>query len=179
MLRFVNQPTQDQLGNVLKDKLADSRYKHFIIVSAFAKNSGVLRMKEAIQSFRDNGGCVDAFIGLDAHGTSYEAVCNLLTFVDNLYIIHDNNPAITFHPKAYYLTDLGSATWLALGSNNLTGGGLWTNTEWATIIDTAEDMSSDEANYFESFLNQVDLFRNSQCEYSRKISDVSDLDALV
>lgn len=179
MLRFVNQPSQDQLGNVLKDKLTDSRYKHFVIVSAFAKNSGVLRMKEAIQSFRNNGGCVEAFIGLDAHGTSYEAVCNLLTFVDNLYIIHDNNPSITFHPKAYYLTDFDNNAWLALGSNNLTGGGLWTNTEWATIIDVAEDRTPDESTYFEAFLNQVDAYRNNQCEYSREISDISDLDALV
>ena len=134
MIQFINQPHQIQLGNVLMEKLSEKRYKHFVIVSAFAKNSGVLRMKETIKIFRENGGKVDAFIGLDAHGTSYEAVCNLIDLVDNLYIVHDNNPTTTFHPKAYYLTDLDTVDWIAIGSNNLTGGGLWTNTEWATIM---------------------------------------------
>lgn len=179
MLHFVNQPSQIQLGDVLKAKLAEGKYKHFVIVSAFAKNSGVLRMKEAIQSFRANGGSVDAFIGLDAHGTSYEAVCNLLTFVDKLYIVHDNNPVSTFHPKAYYLTDGLNTEWLALGSNNLTGGGLWTNTEWATIIDVKDSKGSDEIAYFEAFLNQIGVYESDQCEFARKINAESDLEELV
>ncbi len=179
MLQFLNQPSQIQLGDILREKLLSGNYKHFIIVSAFAKNSGVLRMKEAIQSFRNAGGRVDAFIGLDAHGTSYEAVCNLLTFVDNLFIVHDNNPSITFHPKAYYLTDSYTSDWLAIGSNNLTGGGLWTNTEWATLIDSTGSKSTDEAQYFEDFLKQVNEYESDQCGFSCKINDVSDLDALI
>ncbi len=179
MIQFINQPHQIQLGNVLMEKLSEKRYKHFVIVSAFAKNSGVLRMKETIKIFRENGGKVDAFIGLDAHGTSYEAVCNLIDLVDNLYIVHDNNPTTTFHPKAYYLTDLDTVDWIAIGSNNLTGGGLWTNTEWATIIETTDKKSPDEIKYFETFLKQIKIYKDSSCVFSRKINDESDLQDLV
>ena len=59
-------------------------------MSAFAKNSGVLRLKDDLQAFRDRGGVIEAFVGLDAHGTSYEAVLNLFSLVDALYIVHDS-----------------------------------------------------------------------------------------
>jgi hypothetical protein len=64
MIQLIDQPYDGQLGTVLKEKLSDDKYKHFIIVSAFAKNSGVLRMKESLQNFRNCGGKVEAFIGL-------------------------------------------------------------------------------------------------------------------
>ena len=152
MLQLINQPFNGQLGTILTDKLSNGTYKYFAIVSAFAKNSGVLRMKDSIQNFRECNGKIDAFIGLDAHGTSYEAVANLFSLVDNLYIIHDKNPAVTFHPKIYYLSDLKDSDWMAVGSNNLTGGGLWTNYESATVIDTEANADINAANALNDFI---------------------------
>lgn len=179
MFQMLNQPFNGQLGTILKDKLSEEKYKYFVIVSAFAKNSGVLRMKESIRFFREKGGKIDAFIGLDAHGTSYEAVCNLFSIVDNLYIIHDNNSVVTFHPKAYYLTDLKSLDWIAVGSNNLTGGGLWTNQECSTIIDKCDNKGIDTINYLSTFIKQINMYKSDTCEFSLKINDVSDLDKLL
>lgn len=179
MLQMVNQPTNGQLGTILQNKLSEEKYKYFVIVSAFAKNSGVLRMKEFIQTFRKKGGKVDAFIGVDAHGTSYEAVCNLLSLVDNLYIVHDNNPAVTFHPKAYYLTDLKSLDWIAVGSNNLTGGGLWTNYECSTIIEASGSKDAATNDYLSTFIEQIEMYKSASCEFSLKINDVSDLDIML
>ena len=102
MITLIDQPYDGQLGTILTERLSDKKYKHFIIVSAFAKNSGVLRMKESLKYFRDRNGTIEAFIGLDAHGTSYEALVNLFSLVDSLYIVHDSNPSITFHSKIYY-----------------------------------------------------------------------------
>lgn len=179
MIQFINQPEDDQLGVILEGKLTSNIYKHFIIVSAFAKNSGVLRLKEAMVNFQKDGGRIDAYIGLDAYGTSYDALCNLLTFVDSLYIIHDNNRSVTFHPKAYYLTNEVSQYWIALGSNNLTSGGLWTNVEWATIIEGSNDKSSGEMAYVNKFINQVKRYSNESCKISHRISDKSELDKLL
>ena len=134
MLELIDQPFDGQLGTILKEKLSEDKYKHFVIISAFSKNSGVLRMKESLKNFRDKNGTIEAFVGLDAHGTSYEALVNLFSLVDSLYIIHDSNPSITFHSKIYYLTDLQHSDWIAVGSNNLTGGGLWANHETASIL---------------------------------------------
>lgn len=179
MLQLVNQPFNGQLGSILKDKLSEGSYKYFIIVSAFAKNSGVLRMKESLQNFRNNGGKIDAFIGLDAHGTSYEAVLNLFYLVDNLYIVHDNNPVVTFHPKVYYLSDLKYSDWMAIGSNNLTGGGLWTNHEATTIISTETKADINTTNTLNDFIKLVASYKAENCEFSLKINEVNDLNKLL
>lgn len=176
MLQLINQPFNGQLGTILKDKLSKDTYKYFVIISAFAKNSGVLRMKESIQNFRDCGGKVDAFIGLDAHGTSYEAVLNLFSLVDNLYIIHDKKPVVTFHPKAYYLSDLKDSDWIAIGSNNLTGGGLWTNYESAIIMDTKSKTDIDTTNILNELKKLISSYKSETCALSLKINEVSTLE---
>lgn len=179
MLQLINQPFNGQLGTILKDKLSKNTYKYFVIISAFAKNSGVLRMKESIQNFRDCGGKVDAFIGLDAHGTSYEAVLNLFSLVDNLYIIHDKKAVVTFHPKAYYLSDLKDSDWIAVGSNNLTGGGLWTNYESAIIMDTKSKTDIDTTNILNELKKLISSYKAETCALSLKINEVSNLDKLL
>ena len=44
---ILNQPFQGQLGNVLIDKIENYDYSSLTIFSAFAKNSGVLRLKSS------------------------------------------------------------------------------------------------------------------------------------
>lgn len=133
---MLNQPFNGQLGEVLKNKMQEP-YTKLVIMSAFAKNSGVLRLKPALKQFKENGGRIEAFIGVDAHGTSYEAVLNLLDLCDALYIVHSESATSTFHSKVYMLSN-NDSTWLAVGSNNLTGGGLWTNFESAACFETTE-----------------------------------------
>lgn len=179
MIKLITQPFEGQLGTILKEKLSEEKYKQFIIVSAFAKNSGVLRMKESFQTFRCKGGRIEAFIGLDAHGTSYEAVVNLLSLVDSLYIVHDCNSSMTFHSKIYYLTNEIDSNWMAVGSNNLTGGGLWTNHETVTIVSTPMNEEPETDGYFREFVKLINRYKDENCDYSRKIESVADLDRLL
>ena len=76
---MINQPFHGQLGELLCEKLTQplGHVASFTMFSAFAKNSGVLRLKPALEQFKTAGGHIIAFIGVDAHGTSYEAVLNL------------------------------------------------------------------------------------------------------
>lgn len=179
MFELIDQPFDGQLGTILKEKLSENKYKHFVIISAFAKNSGVLRMKESLKNFRDKNGTIEAFIGLDAHGTSYEALVNLFSLVDSLYIIHDSNPSITFHSKIYYLTDLQNLDWIAVGSNNLTGGGLWTNHETASILATDESTERNVQEYFNRFIDIITRYKDRACAYSIRINSIEDLDKLL
>ena len=80
---MLNQPFNGQLGEILKDKMAGP-YNKLTILSAFAKNSGVLRLKPTLEQFKSAGGYIEAFIGVDAHGTSYEAVLNLFELCNEL-----------------------------------------------------------------------------------------------
>lgn len=47
----INQPFHGQLGEILKQELAEE-YDEFTIFSAFAKNSGVLRLKPSLVDLR-------------------------------------------------------------------------------------------------------------------------------
>ena len=127
---MLNQPFHGQLGDLLCEKLRQplGHVASFTMFAAFAKNSGVLRLKPALEQFKASGGYISAFIGVDAHGTSYEAVLNLFELCHELYIVHSESSTTTFHSKIYELNNDGD-TWIAVGSNNLTGGGLWTNFE--------------------------------------------------
>lgn len=179
MIGIINQPFDGQLGNILIDKLSEDKYKTFVIVSAFAKNSGVLRLKDSIKEFHDKGGKIQAFIGIDAHGTSYEALLNLFYLVDDLYIIHDSNSGTTFHSKIYYLSDLNELDWIAVGSNNLTGGGLWTNIESSTIFDAELSTISKSINFFQPFIKLITELKSNSCPFSMKIKDIDDLNKLL
>lgn len=87
---ILNQPFQGQLGNVLIDKIENYDYSSLTIFSAFAKNSGVLRLKSSLEKFKKSTGHIKAFIGIDLDGTSYEALLNLFSLCDELYVMHSN-----------------------------------------------------------------------------------------
>lgn len=174
-MEILNQPFDGQFGNLLINKLTSNKYKKLIIFSAFAKNSGVLRLKKAFQDFKTNGGEIEAFIGVDAHGTSYEAIQNLFSLVDDLYVIHDKNSSVTFHSKVYILLeDNGIDGWVAIGSNNLTGGGLWTNYENAMF----SDIDAKNKAYVKSLFNTLKKYKNKKCEISLRIKSNKDIDEL-
>ncbi|MCM2291436.1 phospholipase D family protein [Allorhizobium sp. BGMRC 0089] len=129
---FMNQPFTGQLGNRLIELLDSQDYHTLNIAVAFAKNSGILRIKDCLQRFRDRGGIVNVFVGVDLGGTSYEALTALLRYADSLSVVHTEKGQ-TFHVKIYQF--LGADKGLVVvGSHNLTGGGLWTNFESSAFI---------------------------------------------
>ena len=186
-LQLLNQPFDGQMGEILRKKLTSRKYNHFIIISAFAKNSGVLRLKDSMEFFKNHGGKIDAYIGIDAHGTSHEALLNLLPIVDNLNLVHDSDQSTTFHSKIYYLSSSSGEQWVAVGSNNLTGGGLWTNIESSIILESSDIIpaqyypnNSYIYRLFQTVKEFADKFNSaSYISVVRRIKDSSDLDELI
>lgn len=131
-MELMNQPFTGQLGSRLIELLDSADYQTLNIVVAFAKNSGVLRIKDALERFRKRGSKVNVYVGVDLGGTSYEALTALLLHTDSLNVVHSENWQ-TFHTKIYQF--VGSEKGLVIvGSQNLTGGGLWTNFESSVLI---------------------------------------------
>jgi hypothetical protein len=161
-----NQPFDGQLGDLLISKM-EQPFNKLTILSAFAKNSGVLRLKPALERFRARGNRIDAFIGVDSYGTSYEALLNLYHLCDSLYVIHSENPTTTFHSKIYALSN-DDRIWIAVGSNNLTAGGLWTNFESCdcTEVTIADAMAQGLLTPFTDLLSQ---YENDDYDCSIKI----------
>ena len=173
MEELINQPFNGQLGDILIEKLNDE-YNKCVIVSAFAKNSGVLRMKPALEQFKQRGGVIEAYIGVDAHGTSYESVLNLLSICDRLYIIHSESNSTTFHSKMYVLSN-DNHSWIAVGSNNFTGGGLWTNIESCVCYDITDNQSP----ILDNFNQMINRFRQNTDNCTMLIDNQNQIDALL
>ncbi|NVK74095.1 MAG: hypothetical protein HWE24_11475 [Oceanospirillaceae bacterium] len=153
-MELMNQPFTGQLGNRLIELLDSSKYHTLNIAVAFAKNSGVLRIKESLDRFRAQGGKVNIYVGVDLGGTSYEALTALLLHTDSLNVIHAEKGQ-TFHPKIYQF--IGEDTGLVIvGSHNLTGGGLWTNFESSMHVPLVDGCAESKSvlmgldNYFET-----------------------------
>ncbi len=167
--KLFNQPFDGAFGKIIINKLHE-KYNELYIFSAFAKNSGVLRLKNAIDIFHNNNdGKITAFIGVDQDGTSYEALENLYHMCDSLYVIHSENMASTYHSKIYCLNGADSC-WCAVGSNNLTGGGLWTNYETAMFTEF-DDIPSEIADI-------INRYTDPSYPCSLKVDSVKDIDRL-
>jgi len=61
-MKLLNQPFNGQLGDQLIKLLDSPNYHTLNIVVAFAKSSGVLRIKNSLESFRKRGGIVNAYV---------------------------------------------------------------------------------------------------------------------
>ena len=158
----MNQPFNGQLGDQLIKLLDSPNYHTLNIVVAFAKSSGVLRIKNSLENFRKRGGIVNAYVGVDLGVTSYEALTALLLCTDSLNVVHSENGQ-TFHTKIYQFLGKEKGI-IVVGSHNLTGGGLWTNFESSAHISL--DMSNPkdteilrvQKDYFESLTSIKDSF---------------------
>lgn len=159
-MEFMNQPFTGQLGDRLIELLESPEYHTLKIVVAFAKNSGVLRVKDSLEKFRSRGGKVNVYVGVDLGVTSYEALTALLLCTDTLNIVHSENGQ-TFHSKIYQFRGNEKGL-IIVGSHNLTGGGLWTNFESSVIIPVGSSSTQD-----------IEILR-SQDDYIFKLTSLND-----
>lgn len=174
-MELLSQPFTGQLGNRLIDLLDSGKYHTLNILVAFAKTSGVLRIKAAIGQFRSHGGKVNVIVGVDLGGTSHEALTSLLTNTDSLAVVHSEKRQ-TFHPKIYHLEG-SEGDLLIVGSNNLTGGGLWTNFESSLIVQTND--SEESSKVLNSQLRDYQKILSGLKDSCLNISDQSDIDTLL
>lgn len=173
-MTIINQPFQGQLGEILIDEI-HKNYTELTIFSAFAKNSGILRLKKTLENFKEQNGTINAFIGIDLDGTSYEALLNLFHLCDNLYVIHSENFSTTYHSKIYLLKNASTA-WCAIGSNNLTGGGLWSNFE-SCFIQTFDLIQSPSG--LDNVTALISKYTDPAYQCSCRISSIDDIHVLL
>ena len=146
------------VGEYLKDLLEHSepRRSTLNLCVAYAKETFLEPGLPDFQTFVNQGGSVEAIIGVDSKGTSHVALSNLSKIVplNNLLVYH--NPADgTFHPKFYIFRSKSKAS-IIVGSSNLTAGGLADNFELNVTIEL-ELRNTEEKRVFRS---AVDLFRS-------------------
>ncbi|SPZ22602.1 Predicted HKD family nuclease [Providencia rettgeri] len=160
-MELMNQPFTGQLGSRLIELLDSKEFHTLNIIVAFAKNSGVLRIKDSLETFRKQGGVVNIYVGVDLGGTSYEALTTLLLHTDSLNVVHSEKKQ-TFHSKIYQFLGENKGL-LIVGSHNLTGGGLWTNFESSIHIPTERTNENEMKilSEFNDYVENLTLLDNS------------------
>ncbi len=173
---YLHQPFTGQLGGKISEICEGTEYTSLTMAVAFAKVSGVLRLKKSLEAFIRNGGAIDAIVGIDLGGTSYEALVALFEICSNLYVAHVDSTQ-TFHPKIYAFKN-EDALLAIVGSNNLTGGGLWTNMESCSITDLRKNNAEDVI-----AISQIDEYfysiASGEQPIAKRVSSQDFLDALL
>lgn len=175
-VQIVNQPVADRdewLGYTLRSLLVSSRengFSVFRLLVAFVKTSGLIRITNAINVFKENGGHIEAIVGVDNKGTSKQALRMLHSLADEAYVYHDTSVNRTFHTKLYLLINPGNNATALIGSSNLTAGGLFTNYEVMTKIDIDLDNPDDNELYKE--INEIfSFYENDSTGCSVRLSE--------
>jgi HKD family nuclease len=174
-MELMNQPFTGQLGNRLIELLESDDYHTLNIVVAFAKNSGVLRIMSSLEMFRNRGGKINVYLGVDLGGTSYEALTALLLNTDSLNVVHSEKGQ-TFHAKIYQFLGQDKGV-VVVGSHNLTGGGLWTNFE-SSIIVPLETSGTDDIQILNSLDNYINALKSLETSFIQ-ITSKADIDKLL
>jgi hypothetical protein len=143
--KFVGQPFDDQV-NLLDfiDHVLETDATELYIVVAWAKRSGLGRIRDRLKVFQDHGGHVCMVVGVSEGGATSEGLALAMDLSDEAYVFHD--PRRTFHPKVYLATGSTQHS-LFVGSSNLTAGGLGWNYESSLWLDSIGDLEGpfDEA----------------------------------
>ena len=120
---------ENTAGEEIAKTLRSGKYSDFKGTVAYSRNSGIGRIYNELTEFAEHGGKTSVIAGIDQNNTSYQALINLKTFAkDNLFIHHDKNFNITFHPKVYMFGN-EQIEKVIVGSSNLTAGGFYLNYE--------------------------------------------------
>ncbi len=128
---FITQPYAD--GRDLRDFLgavaADTAINELDVVVAWARRSGLRRIRTQLEAVRDRPGTTRLIVGIDEEGATRQGLELAREIFSSVHVFHDNSWR-TFHPKIYLGVGLDRAR-LLVGSNNLTGGGVFYNYEAA------------------------------------------------
>ncbi len=140
---------ENTAGEEIAKNLRSGKYSDFKVAVAYSRNSGISRIYNELSDFANNGGKTSVIAGIDQSNTSYQALVNLKTFAkENLFVHHDKNIDITFHPKVYLFGNKEIEK-VIVGSSNLTAGGFFLNYE-ANI-----GVTLDSSNNAKDFQKQV------------------------
>lgn len=169
---IINQPHKANLGDKLRELLSlqgEFSFDNFYVIVAYVKKSGVMQIKESVEFFRKNGGNIKVVAGIDQKNSSLEGISNLFEISDELYLYHSESLMQTFHPKLYILEKKDKKAIVFIGSNNMTGGGLFTNYEACYFIEFDLTLKKDKEDFF-GVKEMFNFYSNTSSDCCKKVS---------
>jgi HKD family nuclease len=161
-IQFIGQglnPTSDwTAGNFIIDSLESENYNSFNAFVAFVSTGGLKNIIDQLLAFKEEGGEIKLFCGVNLNATPKEALEQLLANDIESYVVYSPNNII-YHPKIYAFE--GEETKRAIiGSSNLTESGLFQNIEASVCVDFESDdengneFLADIYDHFNAIINQ-------------------------
>ncbi len=145
-------------GYSIIESLESENYNSFNAFVAFVSASGINNIIEQLLTFRDNGGELKLYLGVDLNATSKEALEQLIKYNIESYIVYSPNNII-YHPKIYVFE--GELEKRAIvGSSNLTESGLFQNIEASVCVDfefndeNGKEFLADIYDHFNAIINR-------------------------
>ena len=151
----MGQPFDDQTNLLEFLEEACKSATSLVVVVAWAKRSGIQRVAEVLAKFRANGGKSRLIVGIDEGGATVQGLRMAIDVFDSVYILRDKRSR-TFHPKIY-LADADGSSFVFIGSNNLTAGGVFFNYEGALllVLDLAKEADQRFHNEVTAYINRL------------------------
>jgi HKD family nuclease len=147
LISIVSQPDDSRFGDQLNSLLSQSSFKNFIASVAFVTSSGAQSLQSQVEAFLKRGGKARFIVGVSRRVTTVEGLQVLLELVSkgaDVRVFHNENPAVIFHPKGYLLEGPNKVV-LIVGSNNITGKGLYENYELSVACEFDPNDKDDAA----------------------------------
>lgn len=127
--QFVSQPFADgrDLRDFIASVAAEPDLQHLDVVVAWAKRSGLSRLRGELEAIRARGAALRMIVGIDEDGATRQGLELARELFDSVHVFHDRSGR-TFHPKVYVAWGDDQAR-LLVGSHNVTAGGVYYNYE--------------------------------------------------
>lgn len=145
-------------GNFIIDSLKSENYSSFNAFIAFVSTGGLKNIIDEMLAFKEAGGEIKLYLGVNLNATSKEALEKLLEHQIESYVVYSPNNII-YHPKIYAFEG-DETTRAIIGSSNLTESGLFQNIEASVCVDFESDDENGSAfladiyDHFNAIINQ-------------------------
>lgn len=161
-LKFIGQgldPESDiTAGNYIIESLQSLNYNSFKAFVAFVSTGGLKNIMDEMLAFKEAGGEIKLYLGVNLNATSKEALEKLLEHEIESYVVYSPNNII-YHPKIYTFEG-NENTRAIIGSSNLTERGLFQNIEASVCFNFESndekgiEFLTDIYDHFNAIINQ-------------------------
>lgn len=132
-IKFLNQPKDIKIGEILTEKICDSSFSRIWLFAGFAKDSGLDFLLEAIKTARENGVIIELILGLDKKNTSKDMLLKLLNLGCKIRF-HINDDDSKLETRIYAFESDSKESYIYLTGAKLSEGGLTENLSLVTEI---------------------------------------------
>lgn len=132
-IKYLNQPKDVKLGEILIEKLESGLFSRVWIFAGFAKDSGLDYLLEAISKAKKDGAIIECILGLDKKNTSKDILLKLLNAGCKIRF-HINDDDSKLETRIYAFESDTEDSYIFMTGAKLSEGGLTENISLVTEI---------------------------------------------